>query len=105
MGKYKHIGRLFLLSTPTSTQEDSLLIGLEQPLGQGSAKVNWLILSVSTVLEEQVDLSKERLASLTMLTDASRKELSEHLVGKTDVVQKNLVGYLLKALTGKPVSA
>lgn len=103
--KYKHIGRLFLLSTPTSTQEDSLLIGLEQPLGQGSAKVNWLILSVSTVLEEQVDLSKERLASLTMLTDASRKELSEHLVGKTDVVQKNLVGYLLKALTGKPVSA
>merc|ERR1719310_1289407 len=55
-------------------------------------------------MDVPVDLSKERLESMTMLSDAARKELGDALVGKTEVKQNNLVGYLFKALSGKTVA-
>lgn len=89
--KYRSIARLFLLELPDK-MHTALVIGLDQPLRQGQQLHNFLVLRCELHAKVQV-LPEEN------------KKLPEDLRCEEEQPQYQLLGKLLKHLSGKPVVA
>lgn len=89
--KYRSIARLFLLELPDK-MHTALVIGLDQPLRQGQQLHNFLVLRCE--LHAKVQVSPEENA-----------RLPEDLRCEEEQPQYQLLGKLLKHMSGKPVVA
>ncbi|CAK0797560.1 unnamed protein product, partial [Prorocentrum cordatum] len=88
---YRSIARLFLLELPDK-MHTALVIGLDQPLRQGQQLHNFLVLRCE--LHAKVQVSPEE-----------NQRLPEDLRCEEEQPQYQLLGKLLKHLSGKPVVA
>eukprot|EP00927_Polykrikos_kofoidii_P041046 TRINITY_DN34977_c0_g1_i1.p1 TRINITY_DN34977_c0_g1~~TRINITY_DN34977_c0_g1_i1.p1 ORF type:complete len:522 (-),score=98.29 TRINITY_DN34977_c0_g1_i1:163-1728(-) len=107
--KYKSIARMFLLTMPTT--EVAFVIGLDQPLRQGTQQQAFLVLTFDREREIPIDAPKEKLVALGLPQQTDQKEcdfvprLFKALSQKNVIAPSSEFAELLKKAVGQSGTA